>query len=273
MTKATFKINNESYEFKEITLRTYYSITELDRENMSERELEYHIVNLMTGCPLEQMKKLKFNDWLLIWEEAKWRLSTIKGNADAIRPTIELNGIEYSLPEISDITIGEFADLEILQTSPNAGKRLNEVAAILYRPIKSKKGKKIVIEDYDNEGFEERKEIFMDLPLWAIKSANSFFLRSVQQSLENTAESLRSMTKISSMTPEQKETVQNLLTLLQDFGGQSSIDFQDMILSDLTQHLDSKYVRPLTLLRGKWTRIKDSASKYKRKLKSIFAKK
>jgi len=273
MTKATFKIDKETYEFKEITLRTFYTITELDRETLSERELEYILINLMTDCPIPQLKKLKFNDWLLIWNEAKWRLSTLQGDANDIKPVIELGGVEYSLPEISDLTIGEFADLEVLQASPNAGKRLNEIAAILYRPVKSKKGNKIIVEDYDTDGFETRKELFMDLPLWAIKSANSFFLQSVQQSLKNTAESLKSMTKQSSMTPEQKENVQELLTLLQDFGGQSSIDFQGTILSDLTQHLDSKYVRPLTLLRGRWTKTKGVFRAFKEKIKSIFGKK
>jgi hypothetical protein len=251
----------------------YYDIIGLDKTNSTERQLEYKIVTLLSDCPEKALKKLKFSDWLIIWEEAKYRLSTLHGNADAIKPVIELNGVKYSLPDIADLTIGEFADLEVIQSATDSNKRLNEVAAVLYRPVKKTRGKKVVIEDYDTEGFEERKELFMDLPLWAIKSANSFFLRSVQQSLENTAESLKSMTKISSMSPEQKENVEKMLDLLPGLGGQLSIDWQDTILSDLTKHQDSKYVRPLTILRGRWTKLKKSVSSAKAKIISVFVKK
>jgi hypothetical protein len=273
MSKASFKINDNEYEFKEITLRMYYEIIGLDKANSTERQLEYKIVHLLTGCPEKEMKRLKFSDWLIIWEEAKFRLSSVQGNADAIKPVIELNGIKYSLPDISDFTIGEFADLEVIQAAPDASKRLNEIAAVLYRPVKKTRGKKIVTEEYDSDGYEERKELFLDLPLWAIKSANSFFLQSVQQSLKSTAESLKSMTKTSSMSQEQQENVEKMLEVLQELGGQSSIGLQEMILSDLTQHLDSKYVRPLTILRGKWTKLKKSVLNAKAKIVSVFTKK
>ena len=273
MTQAKFKINEEQYEFKDITLRTYYQILDIDREALTERQLEYKIVGILTDCPESALKKLKFSDWLIVWEEAKYRLGSIHGNADTIKPVIELGGVKYSLPDTADMTIGEFADLEVIQASTDANRRLNEVAAVLYRPVKKTRGKKVLVEDYDTEGFEERKELFMDLPLWAIKSANSFFLQSVQQSLESTLESLKSMTKISSMNPEQKENLENLVDKLQDFGGTSFIDLQSSILLDLTEHQDSKYVRPLITLRGKWTKLKESASKFKRKIQSVFVKK
>ncbi len=273
MKEAKFKINEKEYKFNEITLRTYYQILDLDRVNLTERQLEYKIVNLLTDCPEKEMRKLKFSDWLIVWEEAKFRIGTIKGNADSIKPVVELNGVKFSLPDISDMSIGEFADLEVINSAPDASRRLNEIAAVLYRPIKKAKGKKIITEEYDSEGFEERKELFMDLPLTAIKSANSFFLQSVQQSIESTLVSLKSMTKSSSMTLEQKENLLNLVTKLQEYGGTSSIDLQTSILLDLSQLQDSKYVRPLIILRGKWTKLKEKGSRLKRKMQSIFAKK
>jgi hypothetical protein len=273
MTQAKFKINDIQYEFKDITLRTYYQILDIEKDKLTERQLEYKIVNILSDCPEKELKKLKFSDWLLVWEEAKYRLGSIHGNADTIKPVIELGGVKYSLPDTADMTIGEFADLEVIQASTDANRRLNEVAAVLYRPVKKTRGKKLVVEEYDSEGFEERKELFMDLPLWAIKSANSFFLQSVQQSLESTLESLKSMTKISSMSPEQKESLENLVGKLQDFGGTSFIDLQASMLLDLSQHQDSKYVRPLITLRGKWTKLKDSVLKHKRKIQSVFVKK
>jgi hypothetical protein len=273
MTKATFKINDSEYAFKEITLRVYYGITSLNTGDLTERELEYKIVNLLTECPEKELKKLKFSDWLLIWEEAKYRISTMQGNADTIKPVIELNGIKYSLPDVNDMTIGEFADLEVIQSAPDASKRLNEIAAILYRPVLKTRGNKVVVEEYDSDGFQERKALFMDLPLSSIKSANSFFLQFVQHSLKNTVESLKLMTKEASMNPEQKERLESLLTKLQEFGGDSFMDLQIMILSDLTEHQDSKYVKPLTTLRGKSMKLKENVSKFKRKIASAFVKK
>ena len=136
---------------------------------------EHEIVSVVTKCPIELLKKLKFGDWMIIWEETQKTIMNMNGSAFDVLPIIEHNGKRYGLPQIDQITVGEFADLDVIATSDNAEKKLAEIAAIVYREVISEKKNKYTIKEYDQEGYLERLEAFQDLPISAIKSANSFF--------------------------------------------------------------------------------------------------
>ena len=159
------------------------------------------------------------------------------------------------------MTIGEFADLEILFAADDFPNRLHEAAAILYRPILKQSGNNITIEDYDTEKCKERAELFLDLPILAIRSANSFFLRYAHSSLNNIAESLSKMPEMQKISQKDREALQNIL--LQESGGISSIPFLEKTLSDFQKlrHLD--YEVALTGLLGKQTKPKSKISKLK----------
>jgi hypothetical protein len=144
--KAKFKIGDENYEFKEITLKKYYELREL--LNNPIKGSEYQLVELMTDCPVSVLKKLKMNEWLIVWDEAIYRITQINGNTESIQPWIEFNNVKYALPAVEEMTIGEFVDLDVI-TSKGDDKYLAEIAAIVYRPvIKEYKGK-LYVEDYD----------------------------------------------------------------------------------------------------------------------------
>lgn len=252
--KASFKINSTSYEFKELTLKMYYEIKEIIKTGEETREAEFKIVSSMTGCPESELKKLKFPDWLLIWSEAEMQLVALSTKTESIRPIVEFNGKKFGLPAVEDLTIGEFADLDIIMSGNKTEDKLAEIAAVLYRPIKSQRGEKIILEPYDSEGFQDRVQEFQDFPLSAIRSANAFFLQSANSLLKSTAESLvKKNQKQNSMSPEGLEALQNLLQ--QDPGGVLSIALQEKILLDLTKLPDSQYAQPLTGLRGAKTKF------------------
>jgi hypothetical protein len=175
MTQAKFKIGGIEYAFNEITLRAYYTIQEIAKKGKQKKQDEFEIVEAITNCPVKELKKLSYQDWLIIWEEALFRINSISGGTEDIKPMFELKGVTYALPDVDKISIGEFADLEIILASPNSSTRLNEVAAVLYRKVVKKIGKKHIIEDYDTDGFNERSELFLDMPLSGIRSANAFF--------------------------------------------------------------------------------------------------
>lgn len=224
--KAQFKVGGDIYEFKEITIRKFYELQELI--TVQEAGAEYKIVECITECPVETLKKMKYGDWLVIWEEAQLQIITMSAKTQDIKPNIEFNGIEYSLPQVDDITVGEFADLDVLISSGDINKKLVEIAAILYRPVISKENGIYVLQEYDTTGYKARCELFKDLPLSAIKSANSFFLQYVNSSLKSTVESLMQMEEMKMLPETDQEALRGLAQL--DLGGGSSIPWLEKTL-------------------------------------------
>jgi hypothetical protein len=260
--KPTFKINGQEFQFGDITLRTYYGLKEVLAKGET-REAEFEIVQCMTGCPAELLKQLKFTDWLLVWEEAILTLNSLTGDADAIRPIIEFNGVRYGLPAVEDLTIGEFADLDIILSSSKAEDKLADIAAVLYRPIIKEKGAKIVLEPYDTDGFETRKEAFMELSITAVRSANAFFLQSANSLLRNTAESLVQKGKMNSIPRDVLDRLQAILQ--QDPGGEQSISLQEDLLLSLKKHPSSRFAQLSTGLAGRRTKFVNTIWPFRRK--------
>ena len=250
--KATFRINKEEYSFRDVTLRTYYELRAILAKEETKAS-EFEIVECLTGCPIKSLKRLPYSDWLMVWEEANVQIGRLSGDADAIRPIIELNGVKYGLPAVQDLTVGEFADLDVILASGKADERLADIAAVLYRPVLKQKGEKIVLEPYDTDGFEERKELFLDLPITCVRSANAFFLQSATSLLRNTADSLLKEKKKTGIPQDVLEDLQNIIQ--QDLGGDLSISLQEEMLLDLKKHPSSRFARLSTGLPGRGTKL------------------
>lgn len=260
--KATFRINKEEYTFQDVTLRTYYRLREILAKGESKTS-EFEVVECLTNCPPDLLKKLPFSDWLLVWEEANIQIGQLTGDADSIRPIVEFNGVKYGLPAVEDLTIGEFADLDVIMTSAKADDKLADIAAVLYRPVLKHRGAKIVLEPYDTDGFESRKELFMDMPITAIRSANAFFLQSANSLLKNTADSLLRKEKKRGTSQDVLDKLQSLMQ--QDPGGDLSISLQEEILLNLREHPSSRFARLSTGLRGRGTKFANIIWPFRRK--------
>jgi hypothetical protein len=258
--QAKFRIGKETYHFKEIDLKSYYRLHDI--LNSPKKGSEYDIVEAVTDCPVKELKKLKYSDWLLVWEECNVHISDLQGTTDAIQPIMEFKGVKYALPKIEDITVGEFADLDVILTSPGAEKKLAEIAAILYRPILKQNAWVTKIADYDTEGYEERLALFQELPLSAIKSANSFFLQSANLSLKNTAESLLKLPEMKMLDPQGQELVKQLLQ--PGHGGEYSMSWQEKILSDFRELRGLRSERRSTGWRGSVTKLGSKIWPFKR---------
>jgi len=260
--KATFRINKEEYTFQDVTLRTYYELRAILVKGETKTS-EFEVVQCMTGCPVKLLRQLPYADWLMVWEEANVQIGRLSGDADAIRPIIEMNGIKYGLPAVEDLTVGEFADLDVILASGKADERLADIAAVLYRPVVKQKGEKIVLEPYDTDGFEERKSLFLDLPITCIRSANAFFLQSATSLLRNTADSLLKEKKKTGIPQGVLEDLQSIIQ--QDLGGDLSMSLQEQMLLDLSKHPSSRFARLSTGLPGKKTKLVNKIWPFRRK--------
>lgn len=218
--KPQFTINNKTYFFQDITLRKYNALQNYIGEETTENK--FNIVSCVTECPPEDLRKLPYKDWSILWEECLFHIS-FTTSTDAIQPTITFNGIEYGLPDVDTLTIGEFIDLDLLLQGEIP--KWNQVAGILYRPVLKKTKTRIELEPYDPKTSADRAEAFLDLPIRAIKSANAFFLHSVKLLQKNILASLEEMKNLKTLDPEDLEQLQNLLQ--QDPGGWSLTDLQE----------------------------------------------
>jgi len=260
--KPTFTINGEKYTFQDVTLRTYYSLREILAKGETKTS-EFEVVQCMTGCPVKLLRQLPYADWLMVWEEASLQIGKLTGDTNSVRPIIELNGIKYGLPAVADLTIGEFADLDVILSSGKADEMLADIAAVLYRPILKQKGDKLVLEPYDTDGFEERKVLFMDLPVTCVRSANAFFLQSAASLLKNTAGSLLKKAQKKGTSQDVLDSLQNLM--LQGPGGDFLISLQEEILLNLKKQPSSRFARLSTGLPGKKTKLVNTIWPFRRK--------
>lgn len=262
MTKPTFQIGANTYTFQDITVRNYYALQNIMATD--EPSKEFAIVECLTLAPTAELKTLKYSDWLLVWEETIIQIQTLNGTTDKIQPIIEFGGAKWGLPNIQDMSVGEFADLEVFFASKDSANNMHQAAAILYRPVLKQKGEYVLLESYDAEKAKERQVEFLDLPLSAIRSANAFFLQSATLLLRNTAHSLYKSKGMKWMSPEGQEQLLRLTQL--DLGGESSIPLAEKILSDLTKQHSLRFERPTIGLPTKRQSLKGRILDYKRRL-------
>lgn len=182
MKKIEFEIKGKSFEISEITIKDYYEIK--NDILLNNYESEFEIISKISKCPVEWLKELSLNEWNGITFHFNILINkSLHENPQVINQFV-LNGVEYGLLDWNKITIGEFADLDLILNSPNCDSRFHEILAILYRPIVKKTLRKNIIEPYDTDGFEERKEIFLQAPLHLIKAVMGFFLNSAKAFLD-----------------------------------------------------------------------------------------
>lgn len=259
ITQPKFSINKVEYTFHPITLRRYLELQKYVGEETVENK--FAIVSAITQCPVEELRKLSYKDWLIVWEEILFYVS-FSTSTENIQNVIRFEGVEYALPNIEDISIGEFVDLDLLLQSENPDSRLNEIAAILYRPVISKKNGLVKTEPYDSQECRARAESFMELPITAIKSANAFFLRSVKSLQENMLHSLNLKQLTKDMPEEDQTQLRNILQ--QELGGLSLTELQDQIHSIFQKQLDYQQEQFSTSWFGKKVKSRKRNLNYKK---------
>lgn len=108
------------------------------------------------------------------------------GNYD-LQPTFKIQDIEFGfIPNLDNISQGEYADLDGYITNWDD---MHKAMAVLFRPIKDKKGNKYTIHDY--QGTDEFAELMKYMPLDVALGAFVFFYHLGNELLNSTLEFLR----------------------------------------------------------------------------------
>lgn len=184
-----FQINKKEYTIKELTISDYYEIEPLLK--LDDIESKFKIISGLSKAQVKELKKIDYSDWNLLWATLEKIISLyFSENIGEIIDEFEYNGVQYGLVKMDKVTIGEFADLDILVNQENSKNNLHKILAILYRPIVSRGLFRKKILEYEKIDFEEQSDLFKDLPLKYVKSSLSFFLLLGSRSLTNTLDSL-----------------------------------------------------------------------------------
>ena len=171
-------INENKYyipkAWNEITLGSFMDYMAQYNEEDSEARKQLVLVSTLTGAPkplLEKAKKTVIDQAIeelnkVMQVEASKQLNLI----------IEIDGIEYGFhPNLHELRLKEFVDLD--NKLSNGWESMNEVMAILYRPLTKKKGDKYNIEEYDFKTAKKRAEMFkQELSVDTVNGAAAFFL-------------------------------------------------------------------------------------------------
>lgn len=111
---------------------------------------EFERFCIMTKISEEEVRQLPFQE---VKETLDYIQSVIDNQESAeFKLRFDLNGTAYGfIPDISQLSYGEFADLMHYTKEDNIMQNLDKAMAIFYRPINATMGKKYEIEQYNSE--------------------------------------------------------------------------------------------------------------------------
>ena len=224
-----------------VTLPDYFSIKHYKAlgsfEHLDDLEKIIMTVSALTERDVEEIERWSLTDLMKIYSEAGRIMHETGGE---FYPVFEFKDIIYGFQPLSKMTVAEFIDLERRLKDPV--NNLEEILAILYRPIKSHKFNSLEwmhksyikilkgenesmfkyyeVEEYDTETRDWRVDIFKDLPLEYCIGVLSFFLGLGMQL------SLSSIISSEDLTMKEKEemlgVIEGALQSLNTMGGSTS---------------------------------------------------
>ena len=168
-------IGNREVEVRPLTINQY----ELLQENPNMDEIS--LITLLTGVTKKELDECDFT-------QIKFVSKFLQGwiTREVTKPTLNLtryfNEQLYGIVSPSKMSYGEYSDLHVLMS--NKPVDIRRVCSILYRPVIEGEGEKRVIEKYDYDICEGRRDLMGDFPIADYISA-VFFLVKYNQELLN----------------------------------------------------------------------------------------
>lgn len=188
----------------ELNIADYLSIKDFKKatalEHLSETEKMVESLVLLTDKPKEEVIKWKPAQLQQVYEKVSESLIDVEPQ---FFPVVEVNGVKYGYNPLTNVSLGEYVDLENLTKDPQ--ENLAQVMAVLYRPITKHKFKSLKwsmklgykkidglaeelfkmydVEEYDSSTRDDRAKEFELLPVSFALGAYTFFLTLVNNSL------------------------------------------------------------------------------------------
>ena len=151
----------------EITLGQYQKFVKLYSGEVTEEFLALKMLEIFCGVKLSEAYQMRFKDVDGVVE----LLTTILNEKPQLVQRFKLGDVEYGfIPNLDDMSFGEYVDLD---TYIGDWQNIHRAMAVLYRPIKDKRGNRYNIVPYEVVD----AEVYKNMPLDAAISSLLFFYR------------------------------------------------------------------------------------------------
>lgn len=261
---VNFKTKSGRWNIESPTIERYYRIQNLLA--LSElNEIKVRIVVALSDAPEEEIREIDAESFALLWAAIELGpLSAV--TSESFNRIIELEGQRFGFIQLSELSIGELADLDTIKNHPQSGQQLHKMMAILYRPLISGDENGYEIERHQTEGYAERADLFLEkLPISRVLTAIDFFFHITRVCLRSTMDSLTNemMWMTNEIRTMPKETIDQI-SRLQGSGQACSTFLQAMTSSRSKSVLDSRSQEYSTTLPIEKTRQNSQSSNTKR---------
>lgn len=130
--------------FEDVTLEKWLKLVDLENGTKTKRAEE--TITALSDIPKQLVKQLSLQDVATLMN----KLTEVQSQSNgSLKRVIELEGVEYGFhPNLDDLTLGEYADLEHY-INQGIEKSMPEIMAILHRPILEKENDVYSIQAYD----------------------------------------------------------------------------------------------------------------------------
>jgi hypothetical protein len=200
--KKEFKLINS---WSEVTLEKWLKLIDLQKGTKSEEAKD--TIAALSDIPKNLLSQLELKDVAVLMG----KIAELQEKQDSsLKRIIEIEGKRYGFhPNLDDITLGEFADIETFVKN-DIDNNLPELMAILYRPIVEEKNNIYIIEAYDGN-ISIRAEEMKKMSAEQVQSALVFFYNLGNELLKTLPlylmERLKEMKKQLPQNPSQKNGV------------------------------------------------------------------
>ena len=168
--------------WKDVTLEKWVKLMEFHKLTKT-KEAEETIAAL-SNIPKKLIKELALKDVAILMSSLA---ELQQDKKSSLKRIIEIDGKRYGFhPNLDDITLGEWADLETFMKS-NMEKNMAEIMAILYRPIIEETASGVYTIEAYNGNISIRAEQMKKMSSIEVQSALVFFWRFVNVLLTNSA--------------------------------------------------------------------------------------
>jgi len=167
--KGKTKQYNVISKWSDVTLENWLKLVEAETGSKTNEALE--TIAALSDIPKQLVKELGIQDVAVIMS----RIGELQQEQDSkLKRIIEVEGKEYGFhPDLSSITLGEYADIETFIKN-GIENSLPELMAVLYRPIVEKKNDIYIIEAYDGN-ISIRAEEMKKMSAEQVQSSLFFF--------------------------------------------------------------------------------------------------